>query len=146
MSWKKSFVKLFSIYVFFFRYFILNRIVTRFFSCQKTLLNITHDRKSFPIILHTVLQSFMITATVRLQSLMIKIVYNKDEMINSLLQQLSKRDNIVVQCNYKKVPSNSKVIPHSVSNSSNGLNSTNMTVNTNNVSDITIVHSPRKII
>ena len=59
-------------------------------------------------------------------------------MINSLLQELSKRDNIVVQCNNKKVPSNSNVIYHSVLNSSNGLNSTNMAVNTNDVNDVTI--------
>ena len=44
----------------------------------------------------------------------------------------------------KKVPSNSKVIPHSVSNNSNGLNNTNMTVNTNHVNDITMVDSPHK--
>ena len=35
---------------------------------------------------------------------------NRDGMINSLLRQLPKRDDIVVQCNYKKVPSNSNVI------------------------------------
>ena len=70
---------------------------------------------------------------------------NKDEIINSLLQQLSKRDDIVVQCNYEKVSSNSNVvIPYSVSNNSNGLNNTNMTVNTDDVSDITIVDSPHK--
>ena len=40
---------------------------------------------------------------------------NKHKMINSLLQQLSKCDDIVVQCNYKKVPSNSNVIPQSIS-------------------------------
>ena len=49
---------------------------------------------------------------------------SKNEMINSLLQQLSKCD--------KKVPSNSN------------LNNTNMTVNTNDVNDITIVDSPHQ--
>ena len=63
-------------------------------------------------------------------------------MINSLLQQLSKCDDIVVQCNYKKVPSNSNVITYSVSDNSNGLN--NMTVNTNYASDTIIVDSPHK--
>ena len=62
-------------------------------------------------------------------------------MINSLLQQLSKRDDIVVQCNYKKIPSNSNVIPYSVTNNSNGLNNINMTLNTNDISDITIADS-----
>ena len=65
-------------------------------------------------------------------------------MINSLLQQLSKRDDIFVQCNYKKVPSNSNVIPYSVTSNSNGLNNINMTLNTNDVSDITIADSPHK--
>ena len=70
---------------------------------------------------------------------------NKDETINSLPQQLSKRDDTVFQCNYEKVSSNSNVvIPYSVSNNSNGLNNTNMTVNTDDVSDITIVDSPHK--
>ena len=69
---------------------------------------------------------------------------NKDKILNSLLQQLSKLDDIVVQCNYEKVPSNSNVISYSVSNNSNGLNNTNMTVKTNNFSDITIVDSPHK--
>ena len=51
---------------------------------------------------------------------------NKDEIIKLLLQQLSKRDNIFVQCNYEKVSSNSNVFIHySVSN--NGLNNTNIT-------------------
>ena len=70
---------------------------------------------------------------------------NKDEIINSLLQQLSKRDDIVVQCNYENVSSNSNVvIPYRVLNNSTGLNNTNMTVNTDDVSDITIVDSPHK--
>ena len=70
---------------------------------------------------------------------------NKVEIINSLLRQLSKDDDIVVQCNYEKVSSNSNVIiPYSVSNNSNGLNKTNMTVNTGDVSDIAIVDSPHK--
>ena len=51
---------------------------------------------------------------------------------------------MIVQCNYKKVPSNSNVIPYSVSNNSNDLNNTNVTVNTNDVSDIRIVDSPHK--
>ena len=56
---------------------------------------------------------------------------NKDEIIKSLLQQISKRDDIVVQSNYEKVSLNSNVvIPYIVSNNSNGLNNTNMTVNT----------------
>ena len=62
-------------------------------------------------------------------------------MINSLLQQLSKRNDIVVQCNYKKIPSNSNVIPYSVTNNSNGLNNINMTLNINDISDITIADS-----
>ena len=66
-------------------------------------------------------------------------------MINSLLQQLSKRDDIVVQCNYKKIPSNSNVIPYSVTNNSNGLNNINMTLNINDVSDITIADSPHEV-
>ena len=65
-------------------------------------------------------------------------------MINWLLQQLSKRDDKVVQCNHKKVPSNSNVNPYSVSNNSNGLDNTNMTENANDVSDIKIVDSPHK--
>ena len=44
----------------------------------------------------------------------------------------------------KKVPSNSNVIPYSVSNNSNGPNNANITVNTNDVIDITIVDSPHK--
>ena len=35
------------------------------FSCEKTLLNITHDRKGNSTFPHTVLQSFMITIRVR---------------------------------------------------------------------------------
>ena len=66
-------------------------------------------------------------------------------MINSLLQQLSKRNDIVVQCNYKKIPSNSNVIPYSVTNNSNGLNNINMTLNINDVSDITIADSPHEV-
>ena len=69
---------------------------------------------------------------------------SNEEIINWLLQQLSKCDDIVVPCNYKWVPLNSNVIPYSVSNNSNGLNNTNMAVNTNYVSDITIVDSPDK--
>ena len=70
---------------------------------------------------------------------------NKDKIINSLLQQLSKRDDIVVQCSYEKVSSNSNVIiPYSISNNSNCLNKTNMAVNTDDVSDIAIVDSPHK--
>ena len=61
-----------------------------------------------------------------------------------LLQQLSKRDDVVVQCNYEKVSSNSNVISYTVSNNSNGLNNTNMTVSTDGVSDITIADSPHK--
>ena len=72
---------------------------------------------------------------------------NKDEIINPLLQQLSKRDDRVVQCNYEKVSSNSNVvIPYSASNNNNGLNNTNMTVNTYDVSDVTIVDSSHKYI
>ena len=66
-------------------------------------------------------------------------------MINSLLQQLSKRNDIVVQCNYKKIPSNSNVIPYSVTNNSNGLNNINRTLNINDVSDITIADSPHEV-
>ena len=70
---------------------------------------------------------------------------NKVEIINSLLRQLSKHDDIVVRCNYEKVSSNSNVIiPYSVSNNSNGLDKTNMTVNTGDFSDITFVDSPHK--
>ena len=52
---------------------------------------------------------------------------------------------IVVQCNYEKVSSNSDVvIPYSVSNNSNGLNNTNIAVNTYDVSDVIIVDSPHR--
>ena len=48
----------------------------------------------------------------------------------------SNYDDIAVQCNCEKVSSNSNVvIPYSISNNSNGLNKTNMTVNTDDVSD-----------
>ena len=35
---------------------------------------------------------------------------NKGEIINSLLQQLSKRDDMVLQCSFEKVSSNSNVV------------------------------------
>ena len=70
---------------------------------------------------------------------------NKDEIINSLPQQLSKDDDIVLQCNHEKVSSNSNVvIPYRLSNNSNGLNNTIVTVNTDGVRDITIVDSTHK--
>ena len=49
-----------SIHVSFSRYFILNRIGPCF-SCEKTFLNITHDRKGISKFPHMVLQSFMVT-------------------------------------------------------------------------------------
>ena len=50
-----------------------------------------------------------------------------------------------MQCSYEKVSSNSNfVIPYSVSNNSNGLTKTNMTVNIDDVSDIAVVDSPHK--
>ena len=74
-----------------------------------------------------------------------KQLKSKDRIINSLLQQLSKHDDIVVHCSYEKVSSNSNVvIPYGVSDNSNGLNKTNTTVNTDDASDIAIVDSPHK--
>ena len=69
---------------------------------------------------------------------------NKDEIINSLLQQLSKRDNIVVLANGKVSSNSNVVIPYSASNSSNGLKIAVITVNKDDVSDITIVGSLHK--
>ena len=69
----------------------------------------------------------------------------KDDIINSLLQQLSKRDYIDVLRNYEKLSSNSNlVILESVSNNTNGLNNTKITENTYDVSNIKIVDSPHK--
>ena len=47
--------RFFSIYVLLLRYFILNRFVSCFFSCGKTLLNKNHDRKRFSEFSRTVL-------------------------------------------------------------------------------------------